>query len=201
MVRASYKPKQVRDAARVLFGNYHRALLGLLLMRPDQSFHLREIERLTGVPSGPAHRELRKFEQAGLLTAEKVGNQVRYRANRANPIFTELQGIVRKTVGLADVLREALEPLSRDIRFAFVFGSVARGDEGAASDVDLMVVGDVQFDQVVGAIYPLHEKLGREINPMVLTADEFRDRVREKSFVARVLGGEKLMLLGALDEP
>lgn len=186
--------------AELLFGAYHRRLLGLLLMRPEQSFHLREIGRLAGIPSGPAHRELKRMQQAGLVTATRVGNQVRYQADRGNPIFLELQSIIRKTTGLADVLREALMPLAARIHCAFVFGSVARGEEGPVSDIDLMVVGDVSFEDVVGAMFPLHETLGREINPVVMTAPEFRKRRGESSFIARVMDGPKLMLTGSLDE-
>lgn len=188
------------EPTALLFGAYHRSLLGLLLMRPEQSFHLREVARLTAVPSGPAHRELKRMEQAGLVTTARAGNQVRYQANRASPIFPELQGILRKTVGLADILREALGPLATRIELAFVFGSVARGEEGPRSDIDLMVVGKVTFDEIVGALYPLHERLGREINPIVMNRAEFRKREREKSFVTRVMSGEKLMLMGSLDE-
>ena len=128
------------DPAKVLFGADHRRLLGLLFMRPDESFHVREIARLTGVDAGNAHRALRRFEQAGLVTATRSGNQRLYQANRESPIYTELLGIVLKTAGLADVLRDALEPLAPSIECAFVFGSVARGDAGSRSDVDLMVV-------------------------------------------------------------
>lgn len=196
----SAKDSPAISPAELLFGAYHRRLLGLLLMRPDQSFHLREIERLTGVPSGPAHRELKRMQQAGLVIATRVGNQVRYQADRGNPVFPELQSIIRKTTGLADVLREALTPLATRINCAFVFGSVARGEEGPASDIDLMVVGAVSFEDIVGALFPLHEMLGREINPVVMTAPEFRKRRGESSFIARVMAGPKLMLTGSLDE-
>ena len=193
-------PRRPIEPSTLLFGEDHRRLLGLLLMRPDQDFHVREISRLTGVDAGNAQRALKRMELAGLLKSSRTGNQVRYKANRASPIFPELQGIVRKTVGLADVLREALEPLSARIELAFVFGSVARGEEGPASDIDLMVVGDVGFDEVVVALHPLHERLGREINPIVMKRPEFRRRLKEGSFVARVMSGEKLLLLGVLDE-
>ena len=193
-------PRRPIEPSTLLFGEDHRRLLGLLLMRPDQDFHVREISRLTGVDAGNAQRALKRMELAGLLKSSRAGNQVRYKANRASPIFPELQGIVRKTVGLADVLREALEPLSVRIELAFVFGSVARGEEGPASDIDLMVVGDVGFDEVVVALHPLHERLGREINPIVMKRPEFRRRLKEGSFVARVMSGEKLLLLGVLDE-
>jgi predicted nucleotidyltransferase len=185
----------------VLFGEDNRRLLGLLLMRPGQGFHLREIARLAGVDAGNAQRALKRLAQAGLVTGTRSGNQLRYEANRDSPIFPELQGLFRKTTGLADVLREALEPLARRIAFAFVFGSIARGEEGPASDIDLLVVGEVPFDEVVAALYPVHQQLGREVNPVVLTPAEFRLRVGEKSFVARVMAGEKLMILGSLGEP
>jgi len=188
------------DPAQLLFGSDHRRLLGLLLMRPDESFHVREVARLTGADAGNTHRALRRLEQAGLLTAERTGNQVRYQANRQSPIYPELQGIVRKTVGLADVLREALAPLASRIQRAFVFGSIARGEQGPRSDVDLMVIGDVSFDAVVGAIYPLHERLGREVNSVVLAPREFKLRMKDKGFVARVMGGPRIPLIGDDDE-
>lgn len=188
------------EPSALLIGEDYRRLLGLLLMRPDQDFHVREISRLTGADAGNAQRALKRMEQAGLLKSSRSGNQLRYKANRACPIFPELQGIIRKTVGLADVLRDALEPLSGRIEAAFVFGSVARGEEGPASDIDLMVVGNVSFDEVVVALHPLHERLGREINAVVMKRPEFRRRLKEGSFVARVMNGEKIMLLGALDE-
>lgn len=188
------------EPSALLFGAYHRRLLGLLLMHPDRRFHLREVERATGVPSGPAHRELKRMESAGLLTTRRVGNQVHYQANPGCPIFEELRGIVRKTVGLGDVLREALAPIADRIELAFVFGSVAKGDEGPNSDIDLMVVGEATFTEVVTALFPCHERVGRQVNPVVLRPREFRQRSKENGFVARVLSGQKLVLLGTLDE-
>ncbi len=112
--------------AALLFAAYHLRLLAVLLMRPDQSFHLRELERLAGVNAGTAHRELKRLETAGLVHSRRVGNQVHYQARRDCPIFAELQSILRKSVGLTDVLREALAPLTHEIELAFVFGSVPR---------------------------------------------------------------------------
>lgn len=188
------------DPAKVLFGADHRRLLGLLFMRPDESFHVREIARLTGVDAGNAHRALRRFEQAGLVTATRSGNQRLYQASQGSPIFTELQGIVLKTAGLADVLRDALEPLAPNIKRAFVFGSVARGEAGSRSDVDLMVVGDATFSDVVEAVYPLHERFGREVNPVVMTANEYQVRVKDPGFIARVMDGPRISLFGASDD-
>ena len=165
-------------------------------MRPDESFHVREIARLSGVDAGNAHRALRRLEQAGLVNASRSGNQRLYQAGRESPIFTELQGIMRKTAGLADVLRQALEPIAPGIETAFVFGSIARGEAGPRSDVDLMVVGDVSFTEVVEVVYPLHERLGREVNSVVMTAKEFRERAKDPGFIARVLNGPRITLLG-----
>jgi len=189
------------DPAKLLFGNYRGRLLGLLYMQPDRGFHLREIERSTGVPSGPAHRELKSMTAAGLVSSERIGNQVRYRANPACPIFAELQGIVRKTVGLADTLRGALQPLAPRIEQAFVFGSIARGDHGPRSDVDLMVVGETTYEEVIGAVLPLLDRLGREVNPVVMTEDEFRSRAEDAGFIKRVLDGPRIPLLGSENDP
>ncbi|MEO6075929.1 MAG: nucleotidyltransferase domain-containing protein [Dokdonella sp.] len=188
------------DPAKVLFGADHRRLLGLLFMRSDESFHVREIARLTGVDAGNAHRALRRFEQAGLVIASRSGNQRLYQASQGSPIFAELQGIVLKTAGLADVLRDALEPLAPNIERAFVFGSLARGEAGSRSDVDLMVVGDATFSEVVEAVYPVHERLGREVNPVVMTTKEFQVRVKDPGFVARVMDGPRISLFGETND-
>lgn len=186
----------------MLFGDNHRRLLGLLLMRPEQSFHVREIARLTGLDAGNAHRELKRMAQAGLVTSVRVGNQVRYQADGACPIFAELTAIMRKTSGMADVLRAALTPLAERITVAFVFGSVAKGEEGPHSDIDLMVVGDVPFEEVVQTACAAHETLRRQVNPVVMTADDFRSKLSNKErFVTRLMAEPKLILLGAFDEP
>ena len=183
-------------AEALLFSAYHLKLLGALLMRPDESFHLRELERMTGVSSGTALRELRRMHAAGIVTAERVGNQLRFRADLACPLFPELQGIVRKTVGLADVLREALAPLVPRIERAFVFGSIASGTAGPRSDIDLMVVGDVDFADVVTAVHGFEQRLGRPVNPVVLDAAAWKKRRKESAFIARVLSGPVVPLIG-----
>lgn len=183
-------------AERLLFSAYHLKLLGVLLMRPDASYHVREIERITGLSAGTALRELRRMNTAGLVSATRVGNQVHYQADVACPIFPELQGIVRKTVALGDVLRTALEPLASRIEMAFVFGSVASGTEGPRSDIDLLVVGDIDFAEVVGAVHDREAQLGRAVNPVVLDAQGWRRRRKESGFIARVLSGPVIPLIG-----
>lgn len=185
----------------LLFGSYRRHVLGLLLLRPEDSLHVREISRLTGVPAGSLHRELRALTGAGLLLREPAGNQVRYRANRASPIYPQLAELFRKTAGLVDLLRDALSPLAQRIKAAFVFGSMAQGTETATSDVDLFVIGKVKFADVVGALLPLRQRLGREINPVVMSEADFAAQRRRKDrFLKTVLGEAKLFVIGAADD-
>lgn len=185
----------------LLFTAYRRQVLALLLLRPGDSLHVREISRLTRVPAGSLHRELRTLTEAGLLLREPLGNQVRYRANRACPIYPELAEIFRKTAGLADLLREALAPLAGQIAAAFLFGSLALGSETTTSDVDVFVVGEVSFAEVVAALSPLRERLGREVNPVVMTPGDFAaHRVAGERFVERVMGEPKFFLMGTVDD-
>lgn len=185
----------------MLFGAYRRQALGLLLLRPDDSLHVREIARLTGVPAGSLHRELRALTKAGLLLREPAGNQVRYRANRTSPIYPELAEIFRKTSGMADLIRGALAPLADRIDVAFVFGSMASGSATSASDVDLCVLGEVGLADVVAAVLPLRGRLGREVNPVVMAASEFKGlRKKNDRFVTRVMREPKLFVMGTADE-
>ncbi len=187
--------------AEVLFSAYHRRVLSLLLLRPEQSFYVREIGRLAEVPAGSVHRELKRLAEAGLLVREVTGNQVRYQANRESPVFAELAGFFRKTTGLADVLREALTPLAAKIDLAFVFGSVAQGKERATSDVDVFVVGSASFANVVEAFAETHQRLGREVNPVVMPKADFMKKCADGDrFVSRILKEPKLFLLGTAND-
>jgi predicted nucleotidyltransferase len=185
----------------VLFGAYRRQILGLLLLRPDESFYVREIARLTGVSAGSLHRELKLLTDAGLLRRTVAGNQVRYQLDRACPIHQELAGILRKTTGLADVLRDALAPLATKIRVAFVFGSVAQGKEQTTSDVDVLVVGSASFTAVVETLSSAARRLGRDVNPVVMTKVAFAAKLAERDrFATRVAREPKIFLLGDASE-
>jgi predicted nucleotidyltransferase len=182
-----------------LFGTQRQRVLGRLLLHPDEALHVRELARLTGTHAGSLHRELAHLAEAGLLTRSQRGNQVLYQANLACPVFAELAGLFRKTGGLADVLREALQPLAARIELALVFGSVARGEENARSDIDVLVVGDVDFAEVVTALHPCQEALGREINPAVYAAAEWQARLaREDAFARDIVTRPVLLLMGEL---
>jgi predicted nucleotidyltransferase len=197
-MRSNPEPLPLVD---VLFGAYRRQILGLLLLRPDESFYVREIARLTGVPAGSLHRELKLLTDSGLLRRTVFGNQVRYQVDRMCPIQEELAGILRKTTGLADVLREALSPLATKIRVALVFGSVAQGKERATSDVDVLVVGSASFSAVVEVLNKAAQQLKREVNPVVMTKAVLASKVAERDrFASRLAREPKIFLVGDASE-
>ena len=185
----------------LLFNDYRRRVLGLLLLHPDKKYHVREIARLTGTIAGTLHKELTRLAEAGVLVKETSGNQVLYGADTNCIIFEELASILRKTSGIVDVLADTLEPLAGKIDTAFVFGSVAQGRETAGSDVDLLIIGDVNFKKIVAALYDAQETLHREINPKVYKKEEWMQLVRKKdAFAKEVMAGPKLFVKGSINE-
>lgn len=191
----------MNSLAHFLLGQTRSAVLGTLLLQPDKSLHVREIARLTGANAGSLHRELRKLAELGVLTRSQIGRQVNYRANTACPVYEELAGLLRKTSGMADVLRSALLPLTGQIDTAFVYGSMASGKTHAHSDVDVMIVGSLGFAEAVIALESAQQGLGREVNPTVFSCEEF-DKRRHKNgdFVAMVMEQPKIWLIGETDE-
>ncbi len=184
-----------------MFSPYRRRLLAKLLLRPDEQFHVRELARMTGISAGSLHRELQAMAAAGLLLREKVGNQVFYQADSRCPIYAELAAIFRKTIGLASLLSDALSGLAGKIDMAFVFGSMASGTQKPASDVDVCVVGDVSMLDVVKALSPVQTTLGREINPVVMTAEKFAQQSEKQDrFVMRLRTEPKIFVLGHDDD-
>lgn len=195
------KATPTNPAALLFPASYRRRVLSLLLLHPERALHVREIARLTSTTPGTLNKELTKLHAAGLLVRDRVGNQVRYAANRASPIYTELAAILRKTIGVADVLADALAPSAASIAVAFVFGSVARGAETAGSDVDVMLIGSLSFGDAVGLIYPAQPALGREVNPVVYSEAEWRAALKAKTpFILEVLRQPKIFLIGTEDE-
>ena len=188
--------------AELLFKDYRRRVLGLLLLHPDKSYHVREIARLTSTVAGTLHKELARLAEVGILLKETVGNQVRYSANRDCIIFEEFASILRKTSGVVDVLADALAPLGDNIDLAFVFGSVASGKATAGSDIDLMVVGNVSFSEIVTVTYAAQEVLGREINPKVYNREEWKAmRKKNTAFIKEVITQPRLFVVGSDNEP
>lgn len=189
------------NLASLLFGAYRRDTLALLLLHPETSLHVREIARITGKVPGTLLRELNQLADAGLLIRRPVGNQVHFQANPRSPVFEDLRNVLKKTAGVADVLREALDPVAGKIETAFVYGSLARGDERAGSDIDVMLVGELAFTEAVHALAPAQEFLRREINPNVYARAELRAKLRAgDAFLQRVVADKKIFLIGSDDD-
>lgn len=162
---------------------------------------MRELARLVNAPPGTIHKELVKLTAGGILQSKKVGNQVHYSADMQCPIFEELAGILRKTSGLVDVLAEALISVSHEISLAFIFGSVARGEQSTNSDVDVMFIGSISFGDAVQALYSTQAILQRELNPVVYSVEEFKRRIENNdSFIKEVLAKPKLFIIGTEHE-
>lgn len=186
------------SASDLLFPlQYRGKALSLLLLQPQRRLHVREIARLTGTVAGTMNKELDRLQKAGLLEKHRVGNQLQYCANQQHPVFPELSALLRKTIGLADVLTLALMPVADRITVAFVFGSVARSSDTAASDVDVIIIGRVDFGEAVNLMYEAQATLEREINPKVFATDEWQAKLAAKSsFILDVLSKPKLFLIG-----
>jgi predicted nucleotidyltransferase len=180
-----------------LFGKTRQAVLALLYGREDSSFYTKQILDAVKSGRGTVQRELKNLTDNGIITRKVEGRQVYYRANAQCPIFNELKSIVRKTFGVADVIRQALAIMEDKIRVAFIFGSIASSANDRRSDIDVMIVGAISFGDTVDLLSAAEEKLGREVNVVVYPISEFKQKVREDHyFVKTVLDGEKIFLIG-----
>lgn len=185
----------------LLFPATRQRVLAVLLLQPHAGFHLRELARLAGSHAGTLARELDKLTQAGLLLRSEQGNQVRYQANSKHPLFEDLAAMFRKTHGVVPQLRAALAPMDDRIAVALVFGSMARGTATEASDIDLLVLGTVGFAELAQALYPLHEALKREVNPVLYAPEEFAARLaRGDGFARELMDKPKLWVKGGNDD-
>jgi predicted nucleotidyltransferase len=192
---------QTANVSETILGKTRASVLSALFLQPGPSMYTREIIRATGGSPGAVQRELKTLEDLGLLIREERGNQVHYRANPQHPIYEDLYGLLVKTTGVADFIRNALEPLKQRIEVAFLYGSLARGALRASSDVDLMVIGRATFQEVSDHLYEAEGELRREVNPTVYPPSEFRKRIHEgHHFLSAVLRNEKVMLIGSENE-
>ncbi|WP_236860710.1 nucleotidyltransferase domain-containing protein [Candidatus Reidiella endopervernicosa] len=182
----------VSTIGSALFTKTQQRVLGLLYGKPDKSFYTNEIVRWADMGRGTIRRELDRLSSAGLLVVSREGNQLHYQANSENPIYSDLLNIVRKTFGVADVIREALQPADSNIELAFVYGSVANSTDTKTSDIDLMLVGDgLVYGEVVDLLMPVEESLSRPINPTIFAASVFRSKWKQVAVFAADNGTAK----------
>jgi predicted nucleotidyltransferase len=204
MVTIVTKMRTLADSkgqAGILFGKVRRSVLALLFAHSDEAFYLRQIARTSGCGLGPVQRELRKLAGAGIIRRTVRGRQVYFQANPECPFFPELKTLIIKTAGVGDILRNALAAIAGRINIAFIFGSLAKGEEGPRSDVDLLVVGDLKYSDVVAKLQSAQRILGREVNPTVYPLREFKAKVRANHhFLTSVLKGPKIYLVGDENE-
>ena len=185
-----------------LFTETQQRVLGHLFGQSERSFYTKELIKRTGAGSGAVQRELKRLEESGLVTAHWQGNQKHYQANPDAPIFEELRSIARKTFALADPVLNCLQEIPEKIDVAFIYGSVAKQSEHAASDVDLLVVSDeVTYGQLIGALQAAESQLDRRINPTLYSPEDIRQRLSEgNSFLTRILDQPLIWLIGNKNE-
>ena len=185
--------------AELLSSRARAEIFRLLLSGTGEELHVREIERRSGLNDSTLRQELRKLVWLDLVQSRRDSNRVYYRAKTESPLYPEIRNLVLKTSGLSDVLKFALT--DKRIRVAFVFGSIARGDEKAGSDVDLMVIGQLGLRDLSRLLSGIEEKIGREVNPHVLRQEEFKKRVRAREhFVSSVMETPKIFIIGSQRE-
>jgi predicted nucleotidyltransferase len=178
-----------------------QGILAATLVQPEKAWYVSELARRMGVPASSLQRELHDLSEVGILKTHRQGRMVYYQANMDSPVFADLRGLLFKTAGFVDVLAHALKPLAARLRTAFVYGSIAAGNELSDSDIDLMVVGQVSPPDLALPLRRARELLGREINPTVYTPGEFaRKRTANDHFLKQVLDKPKLFVLGNEDE-
>ena len=189
----------VTSIAEALFTKTQQRVLGLLYGKPDKSFYTNEIVRMAAIGRGTVTRELEKLTSSGILNSSKEGNQQYYQANRDNPIFDELVAIATKTFGVADVVRQALKPVNDKILCAFIYGSVAKGEATAKSDIDLLVISDkLAYADLMECLVDAEKTLSRPINPSVYELEQFKRKWQEdNAFISKVMDQPKIWLKGS----
>ena len=182
-----------------LFTKTQQKVLGLLFGKPDKSFYTNEIMRWAAMGRGTVSRELDRLVGAELISLTRAGNQNHYQANAKSPVFEELVGIVKKSFGIADEIKEILLPLDNKINVAFIYGSISKGSETKSSDVDLMLIGrELSYGLVMESLMPLEQSLQRSINPTIYEMSDFIAKLNEgNSFVSRVMEQSKIMIKGS----
>jgi predicted nucleotidyltransferase len=184
----------------MLFPKARREVLTFFMTHHGEENYLREIARRTNLPIQAVQRETAGLERIGLIKATLKGRQKFFAVNRDHPVFAELHSLVIKTAGIVEPIREILAG-AKGIQAAFVFGSLAGGTETGASDIDLMIVGAISPRKASALLADVPQRLGREVNPVVMSREEFVARRRKRDhFLTSVLAAPKLMVIGTDDD-
>jgi predicted nucleotidyltransferase len=180
----------------VLFTKTQQKVLGLLFGKPGQSFYLNEITKLSQMGRGTIKRELERMEAAGIVVKNRIGNQNHYQANSECPVYSELMGIARKTFGVADVIKTALNSILDEVALAFIYGSVAKGEDTAKSDIDLLIVSnELTYSEVMERLLDSETSIGRPINPTIYNVDQIEKKLKQdNAFVSRVMEQPKIWI-------
>jgi predicted nucleotidyltransferase len=192
---------KISGLSDLLFGQTRGRILATLYDKPETTFFVRQLARHINGSVGTVQRELMTLTAAGLILREDRENQVFYRANQGQPVYAEMHSLLAKTAGVFHILQNALTPLSPGIEFAFVYGSFARGDENAESDVDLMVAGEITLDELLEQVSPVENQLKRPVNPTIYARDELRTKIHSGNhFLKAVQSGPLISLIGSEHE-
>lgn len=193
--------KNTAGLSDVLFSKVRQRILVLFFNHPNSDFHTNEIIRLTDSGTGAVQRELATLSKSGIILVRQLGNQKRYQVNQKSPIYNELSSIVSKTFGIAENLRKILEPLTSSIYFAFIYGSVAKQEDRASSDIDILIIGDVNYGDIYSAFEKVENKIQRKINPTCYSSTDWKRKIKNNNhFIKKVMTQEKIMLLGSESE-
>ena len=179
-----------------LFTKTQQRVLAILYGNTERSYYLNELVRLAGMGKGAVSRELAKLSDAGILIVSKQGNQRHYKANKDNPIYSELKQIVQKSFGVTDIIKSALKPILNQCEQVYIYGSIAKGNEHSTSDVDLMLIGhELSYGAIMDLLDDAEIQLARKINPTILSSAEFQERINnQQSFATRVMEQPKLWI-------
>ena len=180
----------------VLFTKTQQKVLGLLYGQPYKSFYLNEIVRLSDIGRGTIKRELERMTASGIVIQKRIGNQNHYQANDSCPVYQELLGIVRKTFGIADVIKTALTPIFERIIFAYIYGSIAKSEDSSKSDIDLLVISDkLTYSEVMERLIEVEGSLGRVVNPTIYDLNQIKQKLKQNNaFVARIIEQPKIWI-------
>jgi predicted nucleotidyltransferase len=195
------KREVAQNIGDALFPKIKRQLLSLFYVTPGKRYYFREITRLIKASSGVVTRELATLTKAGILKSELSGRQRYYWADPDCMIYADLRNIVVRTFGVASTVKNALKPVSSDIKVAFLYGSIPAGTDTGHSDIDMMVVGEISFRKLVAALKSAEQELNRELNPTLFSSAEFKKRLKDSDhFIGTVMGSPKIFIMGNADD-